>query len=91
VAAAQPPTAAATVLPAAAPINDSYVINNLHFCTPVQTVTTDIVPPSPGITTASTYGLHHTLANTNQYEICCFTYIDPYAVVARSILQDIFL
>ena len=60
----------------------SYTTNNRHISiarststfTPLQTVATDIVPPSPGITTGSTYGLHHILANTNQYDGCCFTY-----------------
>ena len=82
-------------------VGNSYVINNRHISiarsttafTPLQTITSDIVPPSPGITTGSTYGLHHILANTNQYDTCCFTYIDHtpvtvntiyyYAVVAR--------
>ena len=82
-------------------VGNSYVINNRHISiarrttvfTPLQTVKTDIVPPTPGITTGSTYGLHHILANTNQFDTCCFTYIDHtpatvntiyyYAVVAR--------
>ena len=82
-------------------VGNSYVINIRHISiarsttvfTPLQTVTTVIVPLVPGDTTGSRYGLHHILATTNQYDTCCFTYIDHtpvtvntiyyYAVVAR--------
>ncbi len=66
-----------------------YVINNRYIS--IARSTTAITPLQT--VTGSTYGLHHMLANTNQYDTCCFTYIDHtpvtvntmyyYAVVAR--------